>query len=337
MRKFWLFRSNLKALEYYHQYTNLDVFKQNCHDYYLIFPIWLLENDYFDEVIIWRLSDEPIPDIIFNINNKKYIQRWVKSFKDIEESPPDISFWRGGFPEYDEAILLHPNRFGIKLYLGAGKRILPQYGGKYDICLLEDERDFNNDLKCLPFYKTANPYIFKPLPLQKHYDICWPANFTQMKYKGQDLFYNTFGACPRLKDLKIIHCGNNQDVALQMAKDSNLSNFQTVGPVNRSALNEYLNRSKIAINFSNNQDGCPRVSTEILMSGTPLLLRDQARLLPYYKKKGVIVFSDGTLIKKALIILRDCEDIREPLFEAIKNEYSFDSINKLNINIWKKI
>lgn len=339
MRQFWLFRTNLKPLEYYHKFTELQQFKEKCHDYYLIFPIWLLENDYFDEVVIWRMSDENIPDIVFKIGEKRYIQRWVKHFKEAAGcfNPPDISLFRGGFPEYDEATLLHPDKFGIKLYLGAGKRILPQYGGKYDVCLLEDERDFVTDRKCLPFYKTANPHIFHPLDTPKDYDVCWPANFTQIRYKGQDLFFNTFGGCPRLIDLKIIHCGNKKDMAIQMSKDANLSHFQSVDSVDRETLNYLLNRSKFAINFSNRNDGCPRVSTEILMSGTPLLIRKETRLLPYFKRKGVVVFNDGNLIRRAIVLLKEHEQVREELKQAIKNELSFDTINKLNIDLWKKI
>ena len=98
-----------------------------------------------------------------------------------------------------------------------------------------------------------------------------------------------------------------------------------------------LNRSKIGINFSNRKDGCPRVSTEILMSGTPLLLRKETRLLSYYKRKGVQVFPDMNLIKNAIILLAEHESKREELKQAIKNELSFDTINKLNINLWKKI
>ena len=48
MRSFWLFRSDIKALEYYHEYKDLQTFKSKCHDYYLLLPLWLLENDYFD-------------------------------------------------------------------------------------------------------------------------------------------------------------------------------------------------------------------------------------------------------------------------------------------------
>jgi hypothetical protein len=337
MRSFWLFRSNLKILERYHQYQDLQSFKENCHDYYLLFPIWLLEKGYFDEVIIWRLSDESIPDIIFDVNGKSYIQRWVRSFKDIQLPLPEISFFRGGFPEYDEAVLDRPDQFGKKLYLGAGKRLFPQYGGKYDLYLLEDEHDFVAGKKAVPFYKTANPHIFKPLNLEKEYDVCWPCNFSQMKYKGQELFFNTFGGCPRLVDLKIIHCGNNEDIAMKMAKDSNLKNFQTAGSVDRKTLNKLLNKSKFGINLSNKNDGCPRVSTEILMSGTPLLLRKETRLLTYYKRKGVMIFPDNNLIRTAINMLSECDKLREDLKSAIKNELSFDIVNMMNIKLWKKM
>ena len=59
MRNFWVFRTNLKSLEYYHKYTDLTEFINNCHDYYLLFPLWLLKNDYMDTATIWRLTDKP--------------------------------------------------------------------------------------------------------------------------------------------------------------------------------------------------------------------------------------------------------------------------------------
>jgi len=70
----------------------------------MLLPLWLLQNDYFDEVIIWRLSKGARPDIKFEVNGKYYIQRWVRDFKDTYDySKPEVSFWRGGFQEYDNA------------------------------------------------------------------------------------------------------------------------------------------------------------------------------------------------------------------------------------------
>jgi len=164
MNNFWLFRSNIKNLEYYHKYKDLQEFLKNCHDYYMLLPMWLLKNDYMDEAIVWRLSDKQLPEINFDIDGKLYSQRWVRSFEEVLKYPsPQFSLFRGGFSEYDKAINKNPKHFGTKLYLGTGKRVYPQYGGQYDVFLQEDMRDFDPDKKCLPFYKTASPEIFHPI------------------------------------------------------------------------------------------------------------------------------------------------------------------------------
>jgi len=219
MRRFWLFRSNLIPLEYYHQFTDLTTFEAGCHDYYLLLPIWLLRNDYFDEVTIWRLTKKPKDDIVFDVNGKKYIQKWVKNFNQtFDYPPPDYSFWRGGFSEYDRVTSFQPDFFGKKLYLGAGRRQFAQYGGKYDAYLMEDERDFRISYRCAKFYKTASPNIFYPITCGKKWDICWPCNFTQIKYKGQEFFIKMISQNKELQKLKIVHCGNKSKIGQNLAK-----------------------------------------------------------------------------------------------------------------------
>ena len=87
--------------------------------------------------------------------------------------------------------------------------------------------------------------------------------------------------------------------------------------------------------MSNKIDGCPRISTEILISGTQFLLREQTRILNYYKHKGVIIVYDNNLglIRNPLI---HRNHYKQEVMEAIKNELSFESICKLNIQEWKK-
>lgn len=339
MKSFWLFRSNIRHLEYYHEYKDLQTFKNKCHDYYLLLPLWLLENDYFDEVIIWRLSDTVKPDIVFNINGKKYYQRWVRNFiQTLKYASPDISFWRGGFKEYDDMTRFHLEHFGFKLYLGAGRRIFPQWNGNYNVFLLEDRSDFVKNLNCIPFYKTASPEIFKPLGIkQKKYDICWPCNFEQIKYKGQKLFLNTVASCPYLKSLKIVHCGNKQEVGKQMCKNLNIHNIEFLGHISREKLNEVLNQSKFGLNLSNEQDGCPRVSTEILMSGTPLIIRNTTRLLPYFKKKGVVEVTGDNIIRKISFAMKNYSKLLTEVLEATQTDLSFENINKKNIDLWLDI
>lgn len=336
MRRFWLFRSNIKNLEYYHEYKDLETFEKKCHDFYMLFPIWLLRNDHFDEVTIWRLADKVRPDITFTINGKKYFQRWVRNFSEIlNYPPPQVSLWRGGFREYDLMTTIDHN-LGIRLYLGTGKRIYPQYGGRYDVILQEDPKDFRDDQNCMPFWKTASPHIFNEnKPQEIEWDICWPCNFTQVRYKGQSQFISTIAKYPSLQQLKIIHCGNQPMVGKQMCMKHGVSNIRFMGWKSRKGLNGVLNRSKFGLCMSNRQDGCPRVATEILMSRTPMILSEQTRLLDLYKKNGVVEVNPENIEFRINWALEHHEDFKREVDYAVDNTISFDKICQKNIGRWK--
>lgn len=291
MNRFYLFRSNIKELEYYHKYRDLKEFEFSCHDFYMLFPMELLRNNIMDEVVIYRFSDVKIDPIIFEINSKLFIQKWIQNSEDIFKEPkPIMSFWRGGFKEYDSMINKNPNFFGKKIYLGASKRIKP-INNLYDMILVEDDNDLSIE-KSKPFYKTVNNNIFKPLTLDSKYDLCWVCNFSQISQKGQEWFIKKISESEKLRKLKIVHLGNNSAVGIKLSNKYKVDNIIFDGWKSRNVINEYLNKSKFGIVTSNKEDGCPRVSTEILGSGTPLLIRDQTRLLSHYKNHGVIEYSE---------------------------------------------
>jgi hypothetical protein len=333
MKRLYIFRTNLRNLEYYHEYKELEKFQNNCHDFYLLFGLNCLKNNYFDEVIIWRLYDKIKPDIIFEINGKKFIQKWITDINELFKYPkPDISFWRGGFPQYCELTKKDPDFFGLKLYLAAGKRLLPQYGGIYDKILIEDERDKND--KSVPFYKTTNDNIFKPLNLDKKYDICIISNFSQIKYKGTDILIEEISKSKFLRKLKFCHCGNNPRDGIKLSKKLGVTNIEYLGSKERPELNYILNQSKIGIVNSNRIDGCPRVITEILTSGTPLLINEDTRLLKYYKKCGVVEFNRNNLIEKTDYILKNYNTIQKELIDNL-NRFEINIICKLNLDLWE--
>ena len=89
--------------------------------------------------------------------------------------------------------------------------------------------------------------------------------------------------------------------------------------------------------MSNRVDGCPRVATEILMSGTPLIVRDLTRLLPFYKKNGVIEVNEKNIAKKIKGGLEEYDQYKREVTYAIKNSISFDAVCKKNIYRWQKI
>lgn len=287
MKAFWLFRTNLRQLEYYHQYTKLEEFKLKCHDFYLLQGIWFLENDIFDEVVIWRLT--PLwaaaasqKEIIFEVNGKKFIQRFVDKFEDCFNCvpKPEVTFFRGGFPEYGKLTRMQPGYFGLSLYCGTGQRVFPQHAGIYNKILVEDDRDEGENT--IPFYKTANQQIFKPLIVSQKYDICWPCNFSQVSYKGQEFFIKEVGKSTYLKGLKILHIGNKPEIGRRLCKKYGVINIEFAGYVSRPDLNLLLNQGKLGLVTSNQNDGCPRIITEILCAGIPLVVRDETRLLGYY-------------------------------------------------------
>jgi len=308
MRTFYIFRTNLKILENYHAYDDIISFKKNCWDFYLLMGLYYLEKGYFDKVVVWRLLDETKNDIIFKIdNNRQFIQRWVNNFEEVFNYPKThITFFRGGFPEYCNLTKKNPEFFGLKLYLGASKRFKPVYGGIYDLILVESD----NELKIknsLPFYKTANPYIFKPLNnIEKKYDLCWIVNFSQITQKGQEYFIEKINKSNFLSNLKIIHIGNNPEIGKKLCEKFKINNIEFTDHIDRNKINYYLNCSKFGIVTSNKKDGSPRTSTEILCSGIPLFIREETRLLNYYKNNfNVITFNDNNIeeiIKKNISI-----------------------------------
>jgi hypothetical protein len=334
MREFWLFRSNLKSFENYHQYKDLETFEKHCHDFYMLFPLWLLRSGEFDRVVIWRLSDTPVENIIFYVDGKLYIQRWVKNFNEtIYVSAPDVSFFRGGFKEYDLSTRINPKHFGNKLYLGAGKRIIPQYGGIYDVILMEDERDIKT-AQHKPFYKTAASSIFYDKNLQKKdWDICWPCNFEQLKYKGQEDFIKAVSNDTRLKNLKIVHCGNKPEIGKKMCENMKVNNITFVGSIDRSKLNDILNQSYFGLNCSNQLHGCPRTSTEILMARTPLIIHENTRLLNYYKEDGVVVVNNKNVGDEIINAVNNYSILKN---ELLNDKLTMDTIMQKNMEIWNK-
>jgi glycosyltransferase involved in cell wall biosynthesis len=277
-------------------------------------------------------------EINFNVDGKLYSQRWVRNFSEVFKYPkPEISFFRGGFKEYDDITKQKPKHLGKKLYLATGRRIVPQWNGNYDLFLQEDLKDFSKGYKCIPYYKTASARIFYPQNKTPIYDICWPANFAQIRYKGHEYFIKEVGKSKFLSSLKIISCGNKPKTGNDLCNKYGVKNIIFRGEVNRNELNTILNESKFGLCMSNRQDGCPRVVTEILVSGTPLLIRNITRLLPFYKKKGVVELTDDKIEKQIKNAFNRWDKLKTETLSIREEELSFENICKKNMSLWRKI
>ena len=328
-KTFWLFRTDLRQTEDYHNFKTLDEFKKKNWDFYLNQGILFLENNIYDEFVVWRLQPkEKQDDIIFNINGRKFIQKWVNDFNEVFNYPsPNISLFRGGFKIYCDVTKQNPNFFGLKLYLGAGKRTNPQYGGIYNKILVECNKHITS-LNHIPFYKTASPEIFYPLNLERINDLCWICNFEQIRQKGQEFFISNISKSKYLKSLKIVHCGNKPEIGKQMCEKYKINNIEFLGHLNREQINKVLNQSKFGIVTSNEEDGSPRIITEILMSGTPLLIRDKTSLLDFYKELNVVEFNDNNLEEKI-------EQAMNINLIVDRDRINLDSVCKMNLKLWE--
>jgi len=339
MRRLWVFRSDIRQLEYYHKYKFGHEMKEHCHDFYLMMGFHYLEKDVFDEVTIWRLEppDKKTDVEMLTSNGKKFIQRFVPNFEICALYPsPEISFFRGGFKEYCRVTQKIPKKFGIKLYCGTGKRVAPQYGGIYDKVLVEDQQDLDKYKDVIPFYKTATPSIFHPIEAKIKYDICWPANFTQATYKGQDFFISKVAKSKYLKNLRIIHLGNKPGVGRKLARKHGVTNIEFVGWKERPQFNKILNQSKVGLCCSNRTDGCPRVVTEVLAAGTPLLTRNTTRLLDYYRQtKQVLNFNDQNVESRVKDAIDNFKVYKRKAKEDLEH-ISMDRICSRNIDLWRK-
>lgn len=341
----FLFRSNLRIYESYHYCKTWQELKNECWDFYVNMGIWALENGRLRRFVVCRLEPKLwkglIPICYILDNHTVFSQLFLDSFNTIVKhyyhTHPQICFWRGGFKEYDETILngaqFYKNSFNI--YCGSGRRIFPQYKGKYDLHLLEDEKDSTSKYQCSYFYKTANQNIFHNLNIKnKKYDICFPCNFSSIRYKGQEFFIREISKSKFLKSLKIAHTGNQPKIGKQLCKKYNVTNIEFLGHLDRPGVNEILNQSKFAIVCSNRQDGCPRIVTEILCSGTPLLLKNTTRLLSYYKQHGVQTFSDNNISQKIEKAFSNYKILKEDLNNNMNN-LTMNTICTKNFDIWK--
>jgi len=346
MKTFYLFRSDIRKLEYYHKYTTLEEFEKLCHDFYLLMPLEFLKMGVFNKVIIWRLIDKPKKDIIFKFKNELgnkviFIQKFcVHSFEEIFSLPrPNVSIFRGGFKEYDILINKISGFFGKTFYLGASRRFLPVYGGKYDYILYESELDIpktnKENIKFMKFYKTSNPNIFYPLDAIPEFDMVWPWKYTRDHRKGELFFLDAIKKHSGLQKLKIYHCGNEVEKTKKLFKKYGVTNIICDDIKHYHDMNEIINNGICGLLTSDKEDGCPRLSTEILSCAIPLLIRNTTRILDYYFGHGRIDYvTYDDLYSKFLFIKENRKKIVNKMKDRLQKDLSMREICKKNIEEW---
>jgi len=348
MKTLYLFRSNLRHLEYYHHYKTYEEFVNKCHDFYLLFPLELLKLGKFEKVIIWRLSNKPMKDIVFKFKNNVgtkgiFIQKFChRSFDEAFALPrPDVTIFRGGFREYDMVVNKIKGFFGKTFYLGASRRLVPEFGGKYDYILYESELDLPDNFNMIKgrfkrFFKTANPKIFYSKNISKpEFDIIWPWKYTSDHRKGEKFFLNGLSKHSELQKLKIYHCGNEPKKAMKLFESYGVKNIICDDIKHYHEMNDIINNGICGLMTSDKEDGCPRLSTEIMSCGVPLLIRDTTRILDYYNGDGRFNYSDiDGLYSNFLYIKKNRNIIIENMKYRLQKDLSMEKICMMNVREW---
>lgn len=187
--------------------------------------------------------------------------RWVKSLKDYKPlHRPNIIFNRGGFEEPANFI---KGDFGVyKIYYGAGKRIIPKDGVKYDLVLVDSEKQLERARKKgLPAHLWTKPCaenIFYPRYVKKEFDVCFVANGQQADIKQVKWVYETIP-----KGLTCLHLG----LKSKYKTPKNIFRERSL----RKDMAAQMSRCRVGIVPYKAIDSAPRVISEMHAVGLPVL------------------------------------------------------------------
>ena len=203
--------------------------------------------------------------LIWYKSNKERIYHYKRNIWIVTKSVDhlksvDFVFARGGHPYYISILKKCTNAF--KIYYGAGTRTHPKDGIKYDMILVDDARDLRENCK---LWTKPAARQFKPLDVEKKYDVCYIANGTQAKIKGIKWMYKTVPS-----HLSVLHLGNRS----KYVPPSNVKRRQVL----RKDMVEMINQCRVGIVPYTDYDSAPRAISEMLACDVPVLAFDSVRV-----------------------------------------------------------
>lgn len=238
------------------------------------------KSDCIYEHMAYYLGDEAC-EIVYHDGGKyeasysdKCKVRFVKNLKKYAPPfEPDVIWTRGGFPEHYKFIARFPKAFIV--YYGAGKRFCPEKG-RVDLVLSDSEaqvqRIREKGYKAALWFKAATSQ-FRPMPeVEKKYDVGYVAAIPEDERKNCSFVYKH---CP--KDLRVLQLGFYPK-KLKVPK-----NFK-VKRIHRDKMPKALNKCKVVIAPYGKDDGNPRIISEALACGVPVIASSK---LNYWTEKYV--------------------------------------------------
>ncbi len=176
----------------------------------------------------------------------------------------DIVFSRGAFQWQTEILKRIPNAFKIRY--GAGRRFMPEPDIDYQLVLVDTEQQKK---EVLAKYPKANVHLlikpaashFKPIDVEKEYDVCYIANGQQAHFKGVEWVYETVP-----KDLRVLHLG--------YPSKFKVPENVTQKRVDRIDMAREISRCKIGVLPYDMVDSAPRALVEMIACGLYVVTTD---------------------------------------------------------------
>lgn len=215
---------------------------------------------------------------------------WIvtKSVDDLRHV--DYLFCRGNHPVYNKIIKKCTNAY--KILYGAGIRTFPQDKIHYDMILVDCVEDLKKGKKKSKIVLWTKPAArqFKPMNMEKKYDICYIANGSQAKIKGIKWVYKTVPS-----NLSVFHLGNRS----KYISPSNVKCRQVL----RKDMPEMINQCKIGTVPYTSYDSAPRAISEMLACGLPVVCLDTVRhnYMCYIENKKSFWDKVEHLLKKNIV------------------------------------
>ncbi|NQU09278.1 glycosyltransferase [bacterium] len=189
---------------------------------------------------------------------------------------PDVIFNRGGYGKYVEVLKACPD--AAKIYYGAGQRWCPRDGIAYDLILVDSPAQqaeaaaaFRDSVVEI-LHKPAAP-CFTPAMAAgyKIYDVVFICAAPR-KFKGADWLAKRLPAGARV--LRI----GPADESFNQAHDAGKLDVEFVGPLARRQIPAWACLGRIGVVCDDGTcDSGPRVLTELIAMGIPVLVRSCVR------------------------------------------------------------
>jgi len=210
---------------------------------------------------------------IWYVSKKKRIYHyttniWIITGSKDELSNVDYLFCRGGHKEYIP--IIKKCKKAYKTYYGAGCRMFPQDGIHYDMILVDCEHDRKKAVKKYPKSKIVlwtKPAArhFKPVDVEKKYDVCYVCPNPKDKRKRVNWVYKTIP-----KDLRMLQLGNIPNI--KVPKNVKVKRVAAV------KMPRMYSKCKLLIAPYTEDDSAPRCIFEALACDVPVLALDKVKI-----------------------------------------------------------